>query len=345
MTAILGRLVLVAVMVTGAAVPATGQVCEPPPSGLVGWWPGNGTANDVIAGNNGQLAGDATFAPGKVGLGFKLDGNGDYVEIPDSAALKPAHVSVEAWVRLDSLTTPNSTPGVLNATQFIVFKRNTREFNFEAYALRKQRENGIERFAFSIGDATGLATLAVAYSSTPVEVGPLYHLVGTYDGLAVRLYVNGVLEGLAFTARPIDYGTRPIFLGTSGEAGFDGKLNGIIDEASIYNRALDSTEVSGLHAAGGAGKCASATGLLVSLATFVQTLNLSQGIANSFDAKLQNSLDALDAANAGDIVSACNRMAAFINEVNAQSGNALTETQAGQLANAGAQVRSALGCR
>jgi hypothetical protein len=340
------RAVLSLVIVIASVIPAAAQICEPEPSGLVGWWPGNGTAQDSIAGNDGQLAGDTAYTTAKVEQGFKLDGVGDYVQIPDSAALKPAHVSLEAWVRLDSLTTPNSTPGVIGAIQYVIFKKNTRTVNFEAYALRKQRDNsGTERFAFSIGDITGVGTLAIALSSTPIVVGQLYHLVGTYDGSFVRLYVNGALEGQATTSVAINYDTRPVFLGTSGETNFDGKLNGIIDEASVYNRALEPIEIFRLHAAGSAGKCSSATGLLISLATFVQTLNLSQGISNSLDAKLSNALNALDAAKAGDVVSACNRLTAFINEVNAQRGNALTETQAEQLVTVATAVRSALGCR
>jgi hypothetical protein len=164
-------------------------------------------------------------------------------------------------------------------------------------------------------------------------------------GIFVKIYVNGVLENQTPASLTLDYDTRPIFLGTSGETVFDGKLNGVIDEASIYNRALDAVEVARLYAAGSAGKCSSATGLLISLTTFIQTLNLSQGISNSLDAKLQNALQALDAAKAGDVISACSRLSAFINELNAQSGNALTETQAAQLATVGAHVRAALGCR
>jgi hypothetical protein len=44
------------------------------------------------------LQGGATFAAGKVGLGFRLDGTNGYVQIPDSDALKPTNVTVEAWV-------------------------------------------------------------------------------------------------------------------------------------------------------------------------------------------------------------------------------------------------------
>lgn len=208
-----------------------------------------------------------------------------------------------------------------------------------------QRQAGVDRLAFSVGDVNGGGTTAQALSTTPVVVGQFYHVVGTYDGSFVRLYVDGVLEAQLPVSVTVDYGVRPVFLGTSGETVFDGKLNGVIDEASIYNRVLDPSEISMLHAAGAAGKCRSATGLLTTLATFAQTLNLSNGIANSLDAKLQNALQALDAANAGDTPSACNRMTAFLNEVSAQAGKAITLAQASQLTTLAEQVRAALECR
>ena len=332
-------------VLAGAAGRAEGQACVAPPAGLVGWWPGNGNANDSIAGNNGQLAGNAAFAPAVVQEGFHLDGFGDYVEIPDSPALKPAHMSVEAWVRFDSLDTPIVSQFGALGLQYIVFKKNSRIFNFEGYALRKERRNGADRFAFSVADVNGFGGVSVPYSTTPIAVGEFYHVVGTYDGSRARLYVNGVLEAEVPVAVTVDYGTRPVFIGTSGETVFDGKLNGIVDEASIYNRALDGSEIAALYEAGVAGKCGSATGLLTTLATFVQTLNLSDGISNSFDMKLQTALQALDSAMASDTPSACNRMAAFLNEVAAQSGKSLTSAQATQLRGLAQQVQVALTCR
>lgn len=335
---------IVAALLFAPGARAWAQTCVAPPAGIVGWWPGNGTAADSVAGNNAHLVANATFAPGVVGQGFKLDGVDDLVEIPDSPTLKPAHVSVEAWVRFDSLTTPIVTPFGSPGLQYIVFKKNTRMFNFEAYALRKQRVSGVERLAFSIGDITGVGTIPVAYSTTPIVVGTFYHVVGTYDGTAVRLYVNGVLEGEAAVAVSIDYDTDPVFIGSSGDSVFDGKLNGVVDEAAIYNRALAPFEAAALHAAGSAGKCGSVTGQLASLTQMVQALNLSAGISNSFDAKLRNALEALDDANTGNDVSVCNRMLAFINEVSAQSGSHLSATQAGQLITAASQIRSSLSC-
>src|SRR5258708_7333924 len=79
--------------------------CTPPASGLVGWWPGEGNANDIVGSNNAALFGGATYATGKVGSGFRLDGTNAYVAIPDSAALRPTNVTAEAWVWLDPSVT------------------------------------------------------------------------------------------------------------------------------------------------------------------------------------------------------------------------------------------------
>jgi hypothetical protein len=52
-----------------------------------------------------------------------------------------------------------------------------------------------------------------------------------------------------------DYGTQPLYLGSSGDPGWDGKLKGRLDEVSLYNRALSASEVAALYAAGAAGTC------------------------------------------------------------------------------------------
>lgn len=41
--------------------------CIRPPSGLTGWWPGDGNTDDIVGGRDAVLHGDATFGPGAVG--------------------------------------------------------------------------------------------------------------------------------------------------------------------------------------------------------------------------------------------------------------------------------------
>jgi Tol biopolymer transport system component len=83
---------------------------------------------------------------------------------------------------------------------------------------------------------------------------------------------------------------------------------------------------------------------ITDLIALVLSFNLKQGIENSFDAKLHNVLAALDAAGTGDNATACHKLAAFVHEVEAQTGKALTATQSAQLMAATARVKTELGC-
>jgi len=223
--------------------------CIAPASGLVSWWPGDGNTVDIQDSNPGTLVNGATFAPGKVGLGFSLDGVDDRVEIPDAANLKPANVTVDAWVKFDALDTPGaSLPGL----QYIVFKRNSRTSFFEGYTLVKIRVGAVDRLRFVISSAAGVQV--VASSTTAVAAGQFYHVAGSYDGSSAKLYVNGALEDQQAASFPLDYGTRPVFIGTS-EEGHNGRLKGVVDEVSIYNRALSAAEIQAIFNAGSAGKC------------------------------------------------------------------------------------------
>jgi hypothetical protein len=76
----------------------------------------------------------------------------------------------------------------------------------------------------------------------------------------------------------------------------------------------------------------------------VQSFNLSQGIENSLDTKLQNVVTALNAAKDGNASGVCGQMGAFINETTAQSGKKLSVAQANQLIAAAQQIKAVLGC-
>jgi hypothetical protein len=81
--------------------------------------------------------------------------------------------------------------------------------------------------------------------------------------------------------------------------------------------------------------------LIADLVALITSLHLKHGIDHSLIAKLQNALAALIA---GNNTAACNKLAAFINEVQAQSGKAITTAQAAQIVALINQIRTALGC-
>ena len=56
-------------------------------SGIVGWWPADDDAGDVLGNNPGLLQSGATFAPGKVGNAFELNGKSAHVRIRTDSGL------------------------------------------------------------------------------------------------------------------------------------------------------------------------------------------------------------------------------------------------------------------
>src|SRR5258706_4514474 len=72
---------MIAVLIATFSQLAAGGQCNYPPSGLVSWWPGEGTADDAFGGNPGGLVNGVTFTPGKVGQAFNFNGVSDYVRL------------------------------------------------------------------------------------------------------------------------------------------------------------------------------------------------------------------------------------------------------------------------
>lgn len=229
--------------------------CYGPPSGLVGWWKGDGNANDVAGANNGTLsATGVSYVAGEVGMAFHFDGTNGYMAIPDAPALKPAAVTLEAWVRLD----PGASIDPTDPGEVIIFKRNSWTYFFEGYAFAKypvSNGNGTnsDRFQFVI---TRNGTQSILTSTTVVQRGVWYHVAATYDGTTSILFINGVAEATASPGFALDYGTLPVYIGTTGEPyPYRAMFAGAIDEPSIYSRALTTNEIAAIFAAGSAGKC------------------------------------------------------------------------------------------
>jgi Leucine-rich repeat (LRR) protein len=236
---------------------ALAAACFSAPSGLVGWWAGDGNANDIAGTNNGTLQGGATAsAVGMVGSAFGFDGTNGYVQIADSPVLKPTNLTVEAWVNFSNLNSARSG-GAPAGSQYIVFKQNSRTSIFEGYSLEKFRVAGGDVFMFTLSSAAGQDV--VLQSKTLVTTSVWYHVAGVRGSNYTELYVNGTLESRTNAPYAQDYGSVPLYFGTSAASYWDGKLRGLLDEVSLYNRALSSNEVAAVYAAGAAGKCKGAS--------------------------------------------------------------------------------------
>ena len=83
----------------------------------------------------------------------------------------------------------------------------------------------------------------------PVTLGQWTHLVGTYDGTTMRLYVNGALIG-ATPSGYVQNTQRPLWIATGRtESTPTFYLPGRVDEAAVYGSALSATRVQAHFAA------------------------------------------------------------------------------------------------
>jgi hypothetical protein len=186
------------------------------------------------AGLDGQF-GTGAAAPrwvfGVDGLALHFDGD-DEVLMPDSAALEPPRLTVEAWVR------NVGTPG---AYRYVVSKGAT-GCDTSSYGIYTASAQGL---AFYVNGPSGYVVSPQA-TAAAVWDGRWHHAVGTYDGVTVRMFVDGAEVG---SGRPapssIAYGlpSKNLRLGTyRGDC--DLPFTGDIDAVRIWNLALTQAEVA-----------------------------------------------------------------------------------------------------
>jgi hypothetical protein len=87
-----------------------------------------------------------------------------------------------------------------------------------------------------------------------IAPGVWYHVAWSYDQSAMKLYVNGI-QVAANVVGPRIIAVSSSSLRISGDDNNHVYFDGLIDEASVYNRALSADEIAAIYSAGSAGKC------------------------------------------------------------------------------------------
>ncbi len=229
-TSVIVRVTSVALKQTALSVPA----------GIISWWRAESNALDSIGTNDGALTNGASYAAGEVGQSFLLDGTSGYVVIPDSPSLEPVSVTLEAWVKIFS------TNGIQ-----LIFAKPLGSGTFDSYGLALS--NGAPLAA--ICDTNGFGTF-LSITNT-LTLGQWYHLAYTYDGTSGQqaLYLNGAVVASGNAGKSMNYDAHPLLLGADIENGAPSYfLDGQIDEATIYNRALGANEIASIYNVGASGK-------------------------------------------------------------------------------------------
>jgi hypothetical protein len=218
--------------------------CVSAPSGLVSFWPAATNAHDVVGTNNGTTVPGVIYEAGKVGNAFAFYGPNEFVEVPDSPSLDLTNgLTLEGWVfALD----------FYDSTYVVIAEKGDDQSSCQ-YMICATNVNNNWYFQAVLGLAGG--SIVRCYGATPMRAQTWYHVAMTYDGSALKLYVNGVLDGSVAAGGPINTTTNSLLMGGSSFWWLYRDLVGLLDEFSIYNRALSATEIEGIFAASYKGKC------------------------------------------------------------------------------------------
>jgi hypothetical protein len=266
---------------------------------LVSWYRGEGNALDAVGGNHGTLLGNTSFVPGRIGQAFSLDGDGDYISVPNSTSLEPSSVSVEAWVKSSSI----------GPTAYIVAKGAS--FNTAASYALYTGGGGLQFYIFD-----GTSYVLSPDAGPGIWDGQWHHVVGTFGVEGpynmVRLYVDGaeIGEGTP-TSFEIGYNlptSNDLFIGSyQGTSAYKYYFNGQIDEPSIYHRRLTAAEVESLFLngkQGGPGGPGVRVNLQTGAATGLNSVSRIQNVVGSSgnDILVGNGGNVLSGGNGRDLL-------------------------------------------
>jgi O-glycosyl hydrolase len=191
---------------------------------------GGGVTDASGMGNHGVIA-QATWAnAGKYGKALSFNGTNSWVTIPDANSLDlTTGMTLEAWVN----------PSALNSWETVLLKETGNELSYAVYADNNGNDSGGPR-----RPAVWVRQAGTSYSTSGTAQLPLNqwtHLAATYDGSALRLYVNGVLASTLARSGPIDTSTGVLRIG--GNAVWGEYFNGLIDEVRVYDNALSQSQI------------------------------------------------------------------------------------------------------
>lgn len=207
-----GRAVALAIGLTLVLVVVVGPAPAAAQSGLLGQWrfdepdgqrvfdEGPRALTGFLGTSDGADAADPARVDGASGGALRFDG-GRFVRLPDSTSLAASTLTVEAVVRAET------SPG---AWRYLV-SRGGRSCVAGSYGLYTGAAGGVALYVF---DGTRYVVSATARAAD-VWNGAWHHVAGTFDGRALRLFVDGRAVG-----DPMDAPLRIDYAGTSARLSF-----------------------------------------------------------------------------------------------------------------------------
>ena len=191
-------------------------------------------------GNNGTLINSPTYSATNNGS-VVFDGVDDYFITP--TGLTPSlnitsQITLETWFKSTSLANNLHGDGLFS-------KGLSTDGNSAVYELilANNTTTNIPYFRLRINSST----LIYSPNNILINLNQIYHIVCTYDGAIMRIFVNGIESGSGLsTSGTLENNTQQLTIGVryfarNGVA--DMFFSGNIYLSKIYNRALSATEI------------------------------------------------------------------------------------------------------
>jgi hypothetical protein len=214
-----------------------------PTSGLVGWWPFNGNANDESGnGNNGTVNGATltTDRNGNASAAYDFNGANTYIEVLSNSSLQLTNnYTLNGWFNADVFFyTSNADRSLLSKVQSggwyggyeVMVGGNTNDI---AHTGNVGGNN------FVLG-GTGYSTVT------------WYMFSLTYDGATMKLYMNGILVNSQARSGSLQTSGQSLLFGRR-DGNLQGYFDGKLDDIGIWNRALTPCEIQALYNSGNSG--------------------------------------------------------------------------------------------
>ena len=209
---------------------ATTGPSPPTPTGLVGAWAfGEGAGTTTLDasghGNAGTVTGAVWTTQGRQGNALSFDGVNSVVRVAESASLDlTSAMTLSAWIR----------PTAQQSGWRTILQRQV-----DAYFLNASNSDGPLRP--SGGGTFGANPPQYLSGPTASPVNAWTHVALTYDGAALRLFINGGQVASRATSGTIETNNNPLWIG--GNSPYGEYFNGLIDEVRVYNRALTQADI------------------------------------------------------------------------------------------------------
>jgi len=244
-------LLMTAIAIFGLATITMAQVPSyVPTSGLVGYWPFNGNANDESGnGNNGAVNGSSltTDRFSNQNKAYNFNGSSNYIDAGTLPTLgnNPSALTQNAWVL--------AAVGQSNYCKMpLISKRHSGSNSWATLGAGGNGTIGVpwnnQAYFFVNGPNYSAGITNALYSNNVTNDGQWHMLTGTKNGSTYKLFFDGILQDSIIDNYSFGSNDNMIFghesiWGFSCEQWYAGKL----DDIGIWNRALTQQEILFLY--------------------------------------------------------------------------------------------------